>query len=60
MFVRPGLGRQKERWPQTLATFCPLERLTRTITEQEALAQTVTQVCKQGMKVVLVEAHLNA
>jgi len=54
MFVRPGLGRQKERWPETLTTFCPLERLTRIITEQDAPAQMVKQMCKQGIKVVLV------
>jgi hypothetical protein len=44
---------------QTLATFCPLEWLARTITEHDAPAQMVKQVCKQGIEVVLVEDHLN-
>jgi DeoR family transcriptional regulator of aga operon len=43
------------KWDQlTLATFCPLERLTRIITDTQAPAQMVQLVRKLGVEVVLV------
>ena len=43
------------KWNQvTLATFCPLERLTRIITDTEAPAQMVKQVRKMGIEVIVV------
>ena len=43
------------KWGQvTLATFCPLERLTRIITDKDAPTQLVKQVRKLGIEVLLV------
>jgi len=43
------------KWGQvTLATFCPLERLTRIITDKDAPTQLVKQVRKLGVEVLLV------
>jgi len=43
------------KWDQvTLATFCPLERLTCIITDKEAPASPGAQVRKLGVEVVLV------
>ncbi len=43
------------KWDQvTLATFCPLERLTRIITDTQAPAHLVKQVRKLGIEVLLV------
>ena len=45
----------RSKWDQvTLATFCPLERLTRIITDSQAPAHMVKQVRKLGIEVVVV------
>ncbi len=45
----------RSKWDQvTLATFCPLERLTRIITDMQAPAHLVKQVRKLGIEVLLV------